>query len=578
MGTIWLVCCSGDEMAAVRREIGARDASAQLVRFADQRTLLGVLDVFAGARGGAAIFAHGGEERTERTVAELARDGRAESILVFTDEPDAGAIARLFYAGATEVIAAGGISDPDDASGACTEEGPGIERSRRPPACGGPDLEIPPWPLPPSVGRGPGGAPHAAASGSGRVRASGADAPADTGARKAPAPSPAQTGPSPEATDANPVPGGAGCDGGPKPAGAATAPAATGRATGPGGEVPTAAGAMVPEGATAPAGPDGPVSAPAPGAPAVGAGRGASSPGAPVRHAAEAPAAGSPGRRAPVIAAISGRGGCGKSTVVAAMAWWAAHMGLRAAVIDFDLMFGNLADLMGVDQLRDIAGLVASDGSPSCSQQAIEATAMRIAPGLTLWGPCSLPEQAELLSGPGEGLVDALRGEADVIFADTSVFWGDAAAAVVAHSDRCLVVGSGGVSSDASTTRAVALASRIGVPKTRMTSVFNRFGAAGCDEERAMRFEMAVALRSRMRIADGGSFVSDLLSFGRLGDLMVVPGAFARDVQTHTYGLLKELGCPLEAWEERQRAQILSERGRPRIRLPWRQREGGAAR
>ena len=164
MGTIWLVCCSGDEMAAVRREIGARDASAQLVRFADQRTLLGVLDVFAGARGGAAIFAHGGEERTERTVAELARDGRAESILVFTDEPDAGAIARLFYAGATEVIAAGGISDPDDASGACTEEGPGIERSRRPPACGGPDLEIPPWPLPPSVGRGLGGAPHAAAS------------------------------------------------------------------------------------------------------------------------------------------------------------------------------------------------------------------------------------------------------------------------------------------------------------------------------------------------------------------------------------------------------------------------------
>ncbi|WP_270575507.1 hypothetical protein, partial [Candidatus Collinsella stercoripullorum] len=189
MGTIWLVCCSGDEMATVRREIGARDASAQLVRFADQRTLLGVLDVFAGARGGAAIFAHGGEERTERTVAELARDGRAESILVFTDEPDAGAIARLFYAGATEVIAAGGISDPDDASGARTKEGPGIERPRRPPACDGPDLEIPPWPLPPSVGRGSGGAPHAAASGSGRARVSGADAPADAGARKAPAPS-----------------------------------------------------------------------------------------------------------------------------------------------------------------------------------------------------------------------------------------------------------------------------------------------------------------------------------------------------------------------------------------------------
>ena len=257
------------------------------------------------------------------------------------------------------------------------------------------------------------------------------------------------------------------------------------------------------------------------------------------------------------------------------MAWWAAHMGLKAAVVDLDLMFGNLCDVMGVERVCDLAGLVDAKGKPACTQEAIEATAMKIAPGLTLWGPCSLPEQAELLSLPSEQLIEALRREADVIFADTSVFWGDAAASAVSRCDRCLVVGSGGVSGGDSASRAVSLASRIGVPKTRMTSVFNRFGAPGCGEEQAMRFEMAVALRSRVRIADGGSFVGDLLSFGRLGDLMVVPGAFARDVQACTYDLLKELGCPLEAWDEQQRVQNQGDPHRPRIKLPWHKLEGG---
>ena len=47
---------------------------------------------------------------------------------------------------------------------------------------------------------------------------------------------------------------------------------------------------------------------------------------------------------------------------------------------------------------------------------------MRVAPGVTLWGPALLPERAELLSGPVERLIGLLRQEADIIFADTSTF------------------------------------------------------------------------------------------------------------------------------------------------------------
>lgn len=64
---------------------------------------------------------------------------------------------------------------------------------------------------------------------------------------------------------------------------------------------------------------------------------------------------------------------------------------------------------------------------------------MRVGPGLTLWGPLAEGERAELFGDSVEQLIDALRSAADVIFADTSCFWGDAVAVAVGACDRCLV-------------------------------------------------------------------------------------------------------------------------------------------
>ncbi|MFR2950381.1 MAG: P-loop NTPase [Collinsella intestinalis] len=58
------------------------------------------------------------------------------------------------------------------------------------------------------------------------------------------------------------------------------------------------------------------------------------------------------GPRAPVIAVVSGQGGAGKTTLVAAMAACAARAGLRAAVMNVDLMFGDLPSVLGVDAFR----------------------------------------------------------------------------------------------------------------------------------------------------------------------------------------------------------------------------------
>ena len=279
-----------------------------------------------------------------------------------------------------------------------------------------------------------------------------------------------------------------------------------------------------------------------------------------------------PSRRAPVVCTVSGSGGCGKSTIVATMAHAASLLGLRAAVLDLDLMFGNLYDLLGVDAPHDMATLIEPSAAGALAEPDIVAASMRVAPGVTLWGPVAAPEKAELMARPVELLLDVLRRESDVVFVDTSVFWGDAVAAAVAASDRCLVVGDAAVSSATSASRVIELASRVGVPRTRMSAVFNRFGARGADEDVAMRFEIACALSSKIRIADGGQDLAALMAFGRADEAVGQTSAFATSMREATREMLVELGCAVGPWSDMV-ADRATRTERPRIRLPW-SREG----
>lgn len=273
------------------------------------------------------------------------------------------------------------------------------------------------------------------------------------------------------------------------------------------------------------------------------------------------------GRRAPVIVAIAGRGGCGKTTVVASMAAAAARAGLRCAVLDFDLMFGNLPDVFGVDGPIGLEAVAAHARDGWVQECDIEDAAMRVGPGLTLWGPCAEAERSELMARPAEQLIVALRSVADAIFIDTSGQWGDAVAMALGVCDRCLVLGDDRAFSAVSARRAIEVAVRLGVPRARMSSVFNRASAHGEGEEAAMRFEMGVSLSSRLRIADGGAEVAGMLSFGHIDRVIAGQSAFAKSVRTATAEVLRELGCSLGTLGMEEE---LAPRDRAfRFRLPW---------
>ena len=544
MKAIWLACCACGDYGLLQREVESRDAGAQVLRVGDLDGLVAMTRAFPSRRGAAMIAAARFAPADVRTtVARLTAEGRVGRVVVLIEALDPSDIEGLFRAGATEVIAAHsvcgsgqageGAADPDRLvpiePDAFVDREPGTPRATGGPRvddCGRAEAEHDRRPRDPlaydDVGEPVPYGEELLAADMGYVHgvslvdeldeveglAGGDDLRADT------------TVESPASALQFEQPA--------MPAWAQRAAAA--------GETGTLPPVPAPH-------------TPAPSADAV-----------------------APSHRAPVVCAVSGSGGCGKSTIVAAMAHAASLLGLRAAVLDLDLMFGNLYDLLGADTPHDMATLIEASAAGVLAEPVIVAASMRVAPGVTLWGPVAAPEQAELMARPVELLLDVLRRESDVVFVDTSVFWGDAVAAAVSASDRCLVVGDAAVSSATSAARVIELASRVGVPRTRMSAVFNRFGARGADEDVAMRFEIACALSSKIRIADGGQDLAALMAFGRADEAVGQTSAFATSVREATREMLVELGCAVGPWSDMVTDRAMRTE-RPRIRLPW-SREG----
>lgn len=540
MKAIWLACCACGDYGLLQREVEGRDAGAQVLRVGDLDGLVSMARAFPSRRGAAIIAASLFDtEDVRKTVARLTAEGRVSRVVVLIEALDPSDIEGLFRAGATEVIAAHSICGNGRAG-----EG-AVDSDRR--MTIEPDAFVDREPGVPRATRGP------------RVDDYG-KAEAEHGRRPRnplvydDAGGPAQhAGDSPAvdmgyvhgvnlADELDEVEGLAGSDNVRADA-TVKSPGSASQTEQP--AMPAWTQRVVAAGET---GALSPTPAPPPPMPPADA--------AALQH------------RAPVICAISGSGGCGKSTIVATMAHASSLLGLRAAVLDLDLMFGNLYDLLGVDAPRDMAALIEPSAAGALTELDIVATSMRVAPGVTLWGPVAAPEQAELMARPVELLLDVLRRESDVVFIDTSVFWGDAVAAAVAASDRCLVVGDAAVSSATSASRVIELASRVGVPRTRMSAVFNRFGARGADEDVAMRFEIACALSSKIHIADGGQDLAALMAFGRADEAVGQTSAFATSVREATREMLVELGCAVGPWSDMV-ADRATRTERPRIRLPW---------
>lgn len=542
MKAIWLACCACGDYGLLQQEVEGRDAGAQVLRVGDLDGLVSMARAFPSRRGAAIIAASLFDTKDVReTVERLTAEGRVSRVVVLIEALDPSDIEGLFRAGATEVIAAHSICGSGHVGEGAVDSDWGVSPE--------PDVFVDREPGAPRATRGPRVDDYGKAEAEHVRRPPGPLACGDVGAS-------VPYGEDLLAVDMGYVHGVSLADG---------LDEVEGLVAGDGPHVDVTAESPVP-----------PLPFEQPAVPAWTQHLGAAGETGTLPPTSSAPApladTASTSHRAPVICAISGSGGCGKSTIVATMAHAASLLGLRAAVLDLDLMFGNLYDLLGADAPHDMATLIEPSVAGALAEPDVVAASMRVAPGVTLWGPVAAPERAELMARPVELLLDILRRESDVVLIDTSVFWGDAVAAAVAACDRCLVVGDAAVSSATSAARVIELASRVGVPRTRMSAVFNRFGARGADEDVAMRFEIACALSSKIRIADGGQDLAALMAFGRADEAVGQTSAFATSVREATREMLVELGCAVGPWSDMV-ADRATRTERPRIRLPW-SREG----
>jgi len=542
MKAIWLACCACGDYGLLQQEVEGRDAGAQVLRVGDLDGLVSMARAFPSRRGAAIIAASLFDTKDVReTVARLTAEGRVSRVVVLIEALDPSDIEGLFRAGATEVIAAHSICGSGHVGEGAVDSDWGVSPE--------PDVFVDREPGAPRATRRPRVDDYGKAEAEHVRRPLGPLACDDVGAS-------VPYGEDLLAVNKGYVHGVSLADG---------LDEVEGLVAGDGPRVDVTAESPVP-----------PLPFEQPAVPAWTQHLGAAGETGTLPPTSSAPApladTASTSHRAPVICAVSGSGGCGKSTIVATMAHAASLLGLRAAVLDLDLMFGNLYDLLGADAPHDMATLIEPSVAGALAEPDVVAASMRVAPGVTLWGPVAAPERAELMARPVELLLDILRRESDVVLIDTSVFWGDAVAAAVAACDRCLVVGDAAVSSATSAARVIELASRVGVPRTRMSAVFNRFGARGADEDVAMRFEIACALSSKIRIADGGQDLAALMAFGRADEAVGQTSAFATSVREATREMLVELGCAVGPWSDMV-ADRATRAERPRIRLPW-SREG----
>lgn len=242
-----------------------------------------------------------------------------------------------------------------------------------------------------------------------------------------------------------------------------------------------------------------------------------------------------PARRAggaPVIVFCSGRGGVGKTALVAATAAAAAGWGLKVAAVDLDLSCGNLYSCFGLPGGFDLVP-AAQGGQAQAGAACME--------GVRLFGPCERPEQADLVMPAVGRLLADVAGGSDLVLVDTSATFTDAVAQAVQTADRVILVEDGRSGSAAAQARTSGLAARLGVARTRIARLKNRMDPRE-RRRNAPQLEAGIEGTRALVVLDGGDEVSEFLAAGQVGELVSVGSPFCDSAAAALAQVLEELG------------------------------------
>lgn len=225
---------------------------------------------------------------------------------------------------------------------------------------------------------------------------------------------------------------------------------------------------------------------------------------------------------------VSGSGGSGKSTVATLAAILSQRRGKKTLLLDFDLQFGDLREMMG---LPDALGIDEVLETP-----ALLAKLEPSGPLPALLGAPRHLEEAEAVIMRAPALLESLRARFDVVVANTGAAWAEQHALLLERCTKALFLIDQRASSLRGCRHALDLCARCGIAASPFLFAVN-FCSKGAP---LSSIDVSCALRGAetLELADGGVEVDGALTEGRPLDLVEGRNPLCRSIDAFLEGLL----------------------------------------
>lgn len=213
--------------------------------------------------------------------------------------------------------------------------------------------------------------------------------------------------------------------------------------------------------------------------------------------------------RAFLLPVVSGSGGAGKSSVSVVGAHIARARGFKTLLLDYDLQFGDVAVLAGIENPLAVDDAIAHPDK-------LEHELLRD-PGFAVLAAPSRLEAADGVVRDMPGFLEAVSSSFDVIVANTGAAWAEQHAALLERSSTALFLIDQRASSIRACRHALELCARCGIASGPFRFAVNR-----CSKNAPLTsIDVSCALQGSpvFELKDGGRDVEDYLGAGAVADL-----------------------------------------------------------
>lgn len=202
--------------------------------------------------------------------------------------------------------------------------------------------------------------------------------------------------------------------------------------------------------------------------------------------------------RGRVTLVFSGKGGVGKSMLAANLAAAFVKLGIdRVALVDFDLQFGDLGVLLGLESGRNVYQIV--EAFPNIDGEFIEAL-MPTAPGgfKVLLGPQS-PEFADLVTPEhARSILEVLQGSFDHVVVDSSSHLGEVGLEVLERADDVVLIVELSLPAVKEAKLALRVFERLGMPADKIRLLLNRADSTSGVTPAQVESNLGVSISARL--------------------------------------------------------------------------------